>query len=71
MTEPTTTAEAKPFWQSKTLCLSVVAAVTPLVTQAFPEAGAFLRDNADLACAAVGALFGVLRLITKGRITLG
>lgn len=63
--------DQKTPWQSKTLCVALVTTVAPFLAQAFPAVGEWLRDNVELTCSAIGVVFGLLRIATKGRISLG
>lgn len=62
-------AAVKP-WQSKTLWASVIIAVVPLIPGVGPVVSGVFATNPELAAAVVGAVFGVLRLITKKEIGL-
>lgn len=57
--------EAKSVLSSKTFWTSVCVALTPAVAALVPGAGDWLRDNAEWVCSGLGALFGVLRVITE------
>lgn len=56
--------ETKSWYASKTFWCAVVVAATPVVTAAFPGAGAWLAANSDWACTGIAAVFGALRLVT-------
>jgi hypothetical protein len=53
----------KPYL-SKTLWMAAIVAVCALI----PGAGEFVSKNIELVGIVVGAIFGGLRLITKGKI---
>lgn len=57
--------EKKP-WQSKTLWLSALTAIAPL----FPTANDFITSSPGTFGAILGVAFFVLRLVTKGSITI-
>lgn len=56
----------KPSWQSKTVWLSLLTAVAPLI----PGASEFLAQNPDTVVSGLGLLFLALRLITKGKVSI-
>ncbi len=64
---PVASSSAKPAWQSKTLWASALVAVVPLV---FPPAGAFVAANPKVVTAFLGVVFGLLRVATKGKVTI-
>lgn len=61
------TGQGKPAWQSKTLWASAVVGLVPLV---FPPAAAFVAANPAAVTAILGVVFGLLRLATKGHVTI-
>lgn len=58
--------EDKKPWQSKTLWISVVVALLPLV----PSVSQLVATNPELVSMCLGALFGVLRLVSKDKIVI-
>ena len=56
--------EAKSVLSSKTFWTSVCVALTPVVAAFVPGAGEWLSQNAEWVCSGLGAVFGVLRLVT-------
>lgn len=59
--------ETKKPWQSKTLWLSAITALAPL---ACPPLAAWIAVNPDLFSAALGALFGGLRVVSKDKVVI-
>lgn len=55
----------KSVWKSKTQWAALVTALAPLV---YPPAAVWIAANPAVYSAAIGALFGGLRLVTKDRI---
>lgn len=53
-------------WASKTLWAGLLVAVAPF----FPPVQVALAANPELAGAAVGAIFSILRLITKNPVSV-
>jgi hypothetical protein len=58
--------ECKPAVKSKTLWLAALAIVAPFL----PPVQAAILVQPEVAMAILGGLFGALRVITKGKITL-
>lgn len=59
--------EAKKPWQSKTMIASAITALLPVV---WPHAAVWVAANPELFSAALGALFGVLRTVTKEKVVI-
>lgn len=59
--------DTKPAWQSKTLWASALTVLLPLV---WPPAAVFIAANPTLVPVGLGVLFGVLRVVTKGAVTI-
>lgn len=59
--------KTKKPWQSKTMWASAIAALLPLV---FPPAAVWVAANPDIYSAALGAIFGGLRMVTDGKIAI-
>jgi len=68
---PTATATdtVKP-WQSKTLWASILVATLPLIPGVGPLLSGVVGSNPELAGLIVGGAFGVLRLVTSGKVRL-
>ncbi len=72
MTEPLVGLEkisipqSKKPWQSKTLWLALASAVVPFV----PGAKEWVAGNSELYGVIVGGVFSVLRLVTKGQVSI-
>lgn len=58
--------ESKKPWQSKTIWVALVAAILPFV----PVADAWVKANPEVYVSVLGGVFTVLRLITKGKISI-
>ncbi len=56
----------KSYLKSKTLWVSLIVALVPL----FPSLAAQIKAHPDYAYQAVAVIFGVLRVVTKGKIVL-
>lgn len=60
--------DTKPFYSSKTFWAAVVVAAAPVITAAFPPAGAWLSANSDFVCTGIAAVFGALRFVSDKKI---
>jgi uncharacterized membrane-anchored protein len=58
--------DCKPLFKSKTVWLSVIVAVAGF----FPPAQAILVAQPEIASLVVGGIFGAVRLITKGKVSV-
>lgn len=61
-----TTPTAKPWWQSKTILLNILA----LVAMAIPAVAQWVKENPVEPIAALTALNVLVRFVTKGRISI-
>lgn len=60
----------KPAWQSKTLWMAALCALLPLIPGVGPIASAWIAANPALFTVATGAVFGGLRVVSKGKVTI-
>lgn len=60
-------AEKAP-WQSKTMWVSALTVLAPLV---YPPAAAWISAHPELFSAALGAVFSALRVVTKSKVSIG
>jgi xanthine/uracil permease len=58
--------ESKVLWKSKTLWASLVVAVAAF----FPSVQALVASNPEIVGTGLALVFGVLRLVTKGKIDI-
>lgn len=63
---PSTDANSKPAWQSKTLWAGLLAAAAPFL----PAVGPFISSYPQASVVMLGALFSLLRVVTKGKVTI-
>jgi hypothetical protein len=61
-----TAKTSKPVWQSKTFWVAAITALAPL----YPPVAAFVATNPTLVTVGLGVVFGVLRTVTKGAVTI-
>jgi len=62
----TPSTAAKPWWQSKTLWTTVILAGAAF----YPPVDVIVAANPALAGVVVSAIFGFLRIVTGGKVTL-
>jgi len=67
MTPPIPT---KSVFVSKTALLAVLTSIAGLVGSFYPQAGDFLRGNMEMILTVIGVLNFLLRLISRGKVTL-
>ncbi len=60
--------ETKPPWQSKTLWTAAIIALASLF---YPPVAEFAKNNPEMFAVVLTGVFTVLRLITKGKISIG
>jgi len=60
-------ADSKPSWTSKTLWASAIVALVPLFS---PTVAAYISANPAMVTAILGLVFGALRIVTKGAVTI-
>lgn len=58
---------SKKPWESKTLWVSAITAIAPLVA---PPLNVWIAANPDLFASALGLMFMGLRMITKGEVSI-
>ena len=58
-------ADKKP-WTSKTYYAAIIVAIAP----AFPPVAAWITANPGMFSIGLGVLFGILRTVTKGKISI-
>lgn len=58
--------ETKKPWQSKTLLVGLLAAIAPF----FPVVDVWIHENAALYASLLSGVFMVLRLVTKGKVSI-
>ena len=63
-------SDSKPFWQSKTLWMSALTMLLPLVPGVGPVATAFIAANPVMFSAGVSVVFGALRLLTNNKVSV-
>ena len=63
---PNDLTPSKPIFKSKTAATSVLLVLASFV----PQARELFSANPQLAMLLTGVVYGVLRLVTKGRVTL-
>lgn len=78
MTDPTPVSAPEPQaaptaikpWESKTMWVSALVAILPLVPGVGPAVAGLIGTNPEIATALLGAVFGGLRLISHGKVTI-
>lgn len=65
---PSTTP--KPIFKSKTAVASALVAIAGALGSFFPDANKFISENANSILVGLGILGVILRMATKGRVTL-
>lgn len=61
-----TGSEVKKPWESKTIWVSALAALVPF----FPPAAVWIAANPEIYSIAMGGIFSLLRVVTKGKVSI-
>lgn len=59
--------DEKPFWSSKTQWASLLVMLAPIV---YPPAAVWIAGNPEIFSAGLGAVFSILRLVSKDKILI-
>lgn len=62
--------DTKPFYLSKTMIAAALVAVVPLIPGFGPIASAWIAANPALFSAGLAAVFGGLRAVTNGAVSI-
>jgi hypothetical protein len=62
--------ETKPFYVSRTMIAAAIVAVVPLIPGVGPAVSAWIAANPALFSAGLAAVFGGLRVVTKGAVSV-